>query len=113
MLKPMDADERDICIYLRGFREHFISFAEISRRAGGKKRVRQDPTWATPVLNRLVERGIVESDTTGHYRLKPTPPKTRTTKWVSPQMRRILEASGKTFEIPDEDVEEFLKDIDR
>ena len=94
----MDADERDICLYLKGFPGQFLSFAEISRRAGGKRRYRNEPEWATPVLSRLVEKGLIESDSTGHYRLKIRPKPDRPTKWVSPHIRKILEKSGKEFE---------------
>ena len=107
----MDSDEREICIYLKGWRGNFVSLGEISRRAAGKRRYRQDPNWAVPILGRLVERGLVESDSTGHYRLKPPKPKDKNRKWVSPQIRKILEQSGKTFEIPAEEDDDFLNDI--
>jgi hypothetical protein len=108
----MDADEREICIYLKSWGGQFVSVGEISRRAGGKRRYREDPNWAVLVLGRLVEKGLVESDSTGHYRLKPKSKKDKQ-KWVSPQVRAILERSGKNFEEVlrvDEDDEEFLKD---
>jgi|SRR6516162_4272155 hypothetical protein len=94
----MDADEREICMYLKGFPGQFVSYAEISRRAGGKHRYRREPDWAGPILSRMVEKGIIESDSTGHYKLKIRPKKDRPTKWVSPQIKKILERSGKTFE---------------
>jgi hypothetical protein len=95
----MDADERDICLYLKGYPGQFVSYREISLRAGGKHRYRQDPDWASQVLSRLVERRTVESDATGHYRLKK-PPKTNQVErqWVSPEIKKILEKSGKKFE---------------
>src|SRR5215471_17566452 len=94
----MDADEREICLYLKGFPNQFVSYAEISKRAGGKRRYRQDPEWATPILSRLVEKGIVESDSTGHYQLKRRPKRERPQRWVSPHIRKILEKSGKQFD---------------
>lgn len=94
----MDADERDICLYLKGFPGQFVSFGEISRRAGGKHRYRREPEWATPVLSRLVERSIIESDSTGHYRLKGRARRERSQKWMSPHIKKILEKSGKKFE---------------
>jgi len=109
----MDADEREICLYLKGFQGQFVSYAEISRRAGGKRRFRQEPEWATPVLARMVEKGIIESDSTGHYKLKFRPRKERTTRFVSPQIRKILEGSGKNFEGVFEietDEEDFTKE---
>ena len=95
----MDADERDICLYLRAFPGEFVSFKDISRRAGGKRRFRNEPEWATPVLSRMVEKGLIESDSTGHYRLKMRTEKEKAkSRWVSPQIRRILEKSGKEFD---------------
>src|SRR5436190_11034180 len=106
----MDADEREICLYLRGFPGQFLSYAEISRRASGKRRHRQEPEWASPVLARLVEKGLLESDSTGHYKLKTRPKREHETRWVSPEIRKILERSGKSFDgvfEVDQDEEEF------
>ena len=94
----MDADERDICLYLKGWPGQFVSLAEVCRRAGGKRRYREDPNWAVPILVRLVERGFIESDSTGHYRLKPRTKKEKKQRWVSPQIQKILEKSGKKFD---------------
>jgi hypothetical protein len=113
MLSAMDADERDVCLYLKGFSGQFVSFAEISRRAAGKRRYRHEPEWATPVLVRLVEKGVIESDSTGHYRLKSRPKKEKQTRWVSPEIRKILEKSGKDFDGVfelNEDEEDFPKE---
>jgi hypothetical protein len=95
----MDSDEREIYYYLKSWKDHYISVLEICRRAGGKKRHRQDPEWAKPVLVRMLEKGIVETDPAGHYRLKPMAPKGRKAKrWVSPQVAKILKESGKDFQ---------------
>jgi len=102
----MDADEKEICLYLKGFPGQFVSYGEISRRAGGKRRYRQDPNWASTILTRLVEKGTLESDSTGHYRLKVVPKRNKERRWVSPQIRKILEQSGKTFEIREDEEEE-------
>src|SRR5438132_13022608 len=93
----MDADERQICIYLKGFPKQFISGKEISRRAGGKWRYRDEPDWATGPLSRLMDRGMVEGDSTGHYCLKAAKEKDKKKKWVSPQIQKLLEKSGKNF----------------
>lgn len=107
----MDADERDICIYLKSWPKQFISGREINRRAGGKRRYRENPNWAAPALTRLVEKGIVESDSTGHYRLPRMKEDRKPRKWVSPQIKTILERSGKDFgqtiELEDEDPDLF------
>ena len=93
----MDADERDICNYLKSWPGQFVSGREISRRAAGKWRFREEPEWANPVLARLVERGVIESDSTGHYRLRVPDKKEKRKKWLSPHMRKILEKSEKDF----------------
>jgi hypothetical protein len=93
----MDADEKEICAYLKSLPGQFISGREIARRAGGKWRFRESPDWVAPVLARLVERKLLESDSTGHYRLAPRTRGEKTNKWVSPQIRQILRNSGKDF----------------
>lgn len=102
----MDADESLICIFLKLHPGQFVSAAEICRRASTRRRYREDAVWALPILKRLVEKKVLEPDAMGHYRLIPPQEKgTKLKKWVSPQVRRILQQSGKTFEIvsPDED----------
>lgn len=96
-------EEREICDYLKSTPGQFISGREISRRAGGKRRHQDDPDWATPFLAKLVQKKILESDSTGHYRLVAKK-KDKHKKWVSPDMKRILSSSGKDFtHIIDED----------
>jgi hypothetical protein len=95
----MDADERDICLYLKGWPAQFVGVGEICRRAAGKRRYHEDPNWAVPILTRLVEKGMVESDATGHFRLVAKHKKEKDNKkWVSPEIRKILEKSGKNFD---------------
>lgn len=92
----MDADELDICNYLKTWARQFISGREICRRAGGKHRFRDDPYWANQPLMRLVEKGLIETDSAGHYRLIQKQ-KEQPRKWVSPHLKEILEKSGKEF----------------
>jgi hypothetical protein len=103
----MTADERDICNYLKSWPGQFVYGRDIARRAGGKWRFREDPEWAAPVLVALVDQGIIESDSTGHYRLPVRKPKSK--KWVSPQIKDILDKSSKdfsqVFEIDEEEEE--------
>jgi CheY-like chemotaxis protein len=68
-----DRDQREICAYLACWREKWISQAEICRRAGGKRRFQEDSRWAIALLPRLVEKGLIESDANGHFRLRPVP----------------------------------------
>ena len=104
----MDSDEREICNYLRSWPSQFVSAREVARRAGGKRRFREDPQWAYPVLTRLLEQNTVDTDGLGHYRLKLEARESRKKKkkWVSPHLRRILERSGKDFgdalDLPDD-----------
>jgi hypothetical protein len=103
----MDADEREICLYLKGLPGQFVSYGEIARRAAGKRRYRQDPNWASTVLTRMVEKGTLESDSTGHYRLKVVQKRKTAKRWVSPHIRKILEQGGKTFDIEEDADDEF------
>jgi hypothetical protein len=109
----MDADERSICLYLKACPGQFVSSAEISRRASTRRRSREEPTWAAPVLGRLVEKGLIEADTTGHYRLIKRERKQEERKWLSPQVRKILRESGRKFNVLfeiDEDEDDLFAD---
>jgi hypothetical protein len=106
----MDADERAICMYLKSCPGQWLSGAEIARRADGKRRFRKDPMWAAPVIMRLVDQSWLESDSTGHYRLRALGNRGKPKKWISPRYRRILEESGKfegTINIPEDDYPDF------
>lgn len=94
----MDSDERDICNYLKSLPGQALSAKEIARRAAGKWRYREDPYWAAPVLARLVEKSVIREDSNNYYRLVASEKKGASGRWVSPQIRKILEKSGKDFE---------------
>ena len=103
----MDSDERQIFSYLKSWGKQFVSAREIARRAGGKRRFRDEPQWSFPVISRLMEQNLIETDGLGHYRnVQTTSEAKRKKRWVSPHLRRILERSGKDFgdalDIPDE-----------
>ncbi|MCL4787659.1 MAG: hypothetical protein KJ070_12830 [Verrucomicrobia bacterium] len=109
----MDADEKEIYYFLKSWTHEFISAREICRRAGGKRRSRTEPDWAKPALLRMVERGILETDAAGHFRLKP-PARGREKhkrRWASPQIAQILKSSGRNFDdaiiISDQDLDEY------
>ena len=99
----MDSDEREIHDYLKAWPKQFISAKEICRRAGGKRKYQEDSRWAYPVLSRMLEKGLIETDSLGHYRAKDDEKREKTNrkKWVSPQIEKILKQSGKRFEILD------------
>jgi hypothetical protein len=94
----MDSDEREIFDFLKSWGSDFISPREICRRAGGKRRYHENPEWAKPVLLRMTERGILESNTTGQYRIKPVSKKDKAKRWVSPDIAQILKESGVEIE---------------
>src|SRR5437867_7380690 len=93
----MDADEREICDFLKSFPGQFISGKEIARRAGGKWKFHDDQNWAVPVLLRLKEQNLLESNASGQYRLVGNIKKEKQKKWISPHIKKILEQSGKDF----------------
>lgn len=90
----MDGDEREIFYFLKSRGEEFVNAVEIARRAGGKKRFHEDADWAKPLLVRMTERGILQSDALGRYRVKPVGNKGKNKRWVSPDIAKILQESG-------------------
>jgi hypothetical protein len=94
----MDADEREIYQFLKSWGIEFVHTREICRRAGGRRRFQEDPEWAKSVLLRMAERGILESNATGHFRLKPVSKKSKGKRWVSPDIAKILKESGMEIE---------------
>jgi hypothetical protein len=94
----MDSDERDIFQFLKTWGTDFTNAKEVARRAASKKKFYDDPDWAKPVLMRMAERGILESDIQGRYRIKPVPRKKRGNKWVAPDIAKILAESGVAVE---------------
>lgn len=93
----MDADERDILIYLKAWSGKYVSGREIARRAASKKRYEKEPDWAVPVLARMVEKGILESDALAHFRLAPAAKGNKSKRWISPAIKKILDRAGKDF----------------
>ena len=94
----MDADERAVYYYLKSLRPLAAPARDISRRVGGRRKFRYNAEWVQPVLLRMVERGILETDAEGSYRLKPIPrPETKGKRWVTPEIANLLKGSGKAF----------------
>jgi hypothetical protein len=89
----MDSDEREIFHYLKTWGAEFVSAKEICRRASTKKHYHENPDWAKPVLMTMAERGILEGDALGRYRIKPERKKGGG-RWVSPDIQKILEKKG-------------------
>ena len=89
----MDGDEREIFNYLKTWGHTFINAAEIAKRAGNKKRYFEDHNWAKPVLMRMADRGILEHDVMGRFRIKPVSRKDKHKRWVAPDIAKILQES--------------------
>jgi hypothetical protein len=110
----MDADERAIYYYLKSRRPKAAPVRDIARHVGGRRRFRYAPDWARPVLLRMIERGIVETDATGSYRLSPVPKRvTEGKRWASPDIAEILKSSGKGFSnlLTDEDEDAYYENL--
>lgn len=90
----MDAEEREIFHFLKSWGAEFVSAKEIARRAGGKKKFADDPDWSRPKLMHMTERGILESDMLGRYRVKPQSRKGKNARWISPEIAKILQENG-------------------
>ena len=90
----MSSDERDIFNYLQTWGGEFISPKEICRRAGSKRRYYEDPNWAMPLLQMMADRGILERDLPGRYRIKPKPKKKHDGRWISPDIEKTLKENG-------------------
>jgi hypothetical protein len=90
----MDTDERDIFQFLKTWGAEFTNAKEVARRAASKKKFYDDPDWAKPILMRMEERGILESDIQGRYRIKPVSRKKKGNQWVAPDIAKILKESG-------------------
>jgi hypothetical protein len=91
IIDSVDADEKEICDFLRSWPGQFVSHREICKRAGGKWRYREDPKWALPILSRMAEKGILEADASGHFRLLPERKEKEKKEWLSPEVKKILE----------------------
>src|SRR5579872_4776446 len=95
----MTQDEKAILEYLKSYRNTFVAGKEISRKVGGKKRYDEEGDWALPILVAMVDGRLVESDSLGHYRLKPYDGKKKKERtYVSPQIIAILKKSGKNVD---------------
>ncbi len=104
----MDADQNAICQFLKSWPGQFVSRREICRRAGGKWRYREDEHWAVPVLQRLLEDRLIESNETGHFRLltkNANDSRNKQRVWLAPAYRSILQKSGRNFGTIDLDKE--------
>ena len=92
--RAMDGDEREIFNYLKTWGHTvFCDAAAIPKRAGNK-RYFVDPNWAKPVLMRMADRGLLEHDVMGRFRIEPVSRKDKHQRWVAPDIAKILQDSG-------------------
>jgi hypothetical protein len=89
----VDIEEREIYLFLKTYGATHVAAREICRRASGRRKYDEDHEWAKPILLRMVERGILETNAEGQYRVKPVKKK-KEGKWVSPDIAKILKESG-------------------
>ncbi len=90
----MDTEERYIFEFLKTWGTDFTNAKEVCRRAASKKKYYDDPDWAKPILMRMAERGILESDVQGRYRIKPVSKNKAGRQWVAPDIAKILKENG-------------------
>jgi hypothetical protein len=90
----VSSDEREIFQFLKTWGVTFVGANEVCRRAGSKKKFHEDPHWAKPLLMNMVDRGILESDVSGRFRVKALPRKDKSKRWVAPEIAKILEGKG-------------------
>jgi hypothetical protein len=95
----MTGDEKEILDYLKNWPNLFISPKEIARKVGGRKVDGDDRFWAVQILKNMAEKGWVEADYLGHYRVRAveTVKSRKKERYVSPQILKILKESGKNF----------------
>lgn len=109
----MDIEEREIFLFLKTYGSTHVAVREICRRAGGRRRYDEDHEWARPILARMIERGILETNAEGQYRVKPVKKK-KEGKWISPDIAKILKESGLEVESaggPDTDSDDFYEQL--
>jgi hypothetical protein len=68
-----EQDGQLVLDYLRAYPDRFVSPIEVCRKAGGRHRFFEEPRWAVPVLIQLRDRGLVEMNEAGYYRIVTRP----------------------------------------
>lgn len=101
----LGADAYAVLRYLDNFPEQFITVMEISRRADGRNRFKEESHWAHAAITQLLEQSLIETDGNGRYRSKSKPKKKEggNNKFIAPAMREILEKSGRKIDLSDYD----------
>ncbi len=66
----MTYEELAILSFLKGSPGEFVARREIARKALKRTAFEENPHWADAPLSALVDRGDLEQDDSGHYRIK-------------------------------------------
>jgi hypothetical protein len=108
----MDIEEREIFLFLKTYGAMHVAAREICRRAGGRRRYEEDHEWAKPILARMLERSILETNSEGKYRVKPLKKK-KEGKWISPDIAKILKENGVEVEsaTPEMDSDDYYEQL--
>ena len=67
----LNADEQCIIQYLKCCGEGGASAREVGRKASSKDRWKDDERWAYGPLSALKDKGLIETDPGGKFRLPP------------------------------------------
>lgn len=94
----MYPEERAILTYLKPIKD-FITHQEIAKAVGGKKRFKQNPHWAKPILLAMVERDLLDMSDLGHFRLKKQEGGRKLVVYMSAAIAHVLETSGREFDL--------------
>jgi len=63
----LSSDELEILEYLKSFGGKYVTMVEICRSAGGRRKFRESPNWAKPLMSHLVDSGNISVNERGHY----------------------------------------------
>jgi hypothetical protein len=69
MMSPLGYEGQLIVSFLKTAPKAFFAEREIARKAGQKGQFRANPDWAKPILFRLANEDIIQTDAFGHYRI--------------------------------------------
>ncbi|HEY6166784.1 MAG TPA: hypothetical protein VI454_02005 [Verrucomicrobiae bacterium] len=61
-------EEQLIINFLKASPKTYYSATEIARKAGDRQMYEVNPRWAAPLLGRMLEKELIDSDDQGHYR---------------------------------------------
>lgn len=67
----LNADEQCIIQYLKCCGEGGASAREVGRKASSKDRWKEDERWAYAPLSALKDKGMIQTDAGGKYKLPP------------------------------------------